>query len=128
MNTQQTPDYAAQLQQLRTDLLDQIRQQRGGEVGRAEATAQAREHDGSDWASNDAQRDLAVALEERELAELNDIDAALTRWADGQFGLCEDCDATIPDARLHANPSVRRCVACQTAVEQQTHATTHTSL
>lgn len=128
MSTQQNPDYAAQLHQLRADLLGQIRQQRGGDVGRAEATAQAREHDGSDWASNDAQRDLAVALEERELAELNDIDAALTRWADGRFGLCEDCDATIPAARLHANPTARRCVACQTAAEHANPTDTHTSL
>jgi len=33
------------------------------------------------------------------------------------FGLCVDCEADIPFARLQANPSAKRCVACQARAE-----------
>ena len=32
---------------------------------------------------------------------------------------CEECDATIPEARRQALPGVRLCVACQTEVDKQ---------
>lgn len=31
---------------------------------------------------------------------------------------CEDCDEPIPDARRHAMPGVRLCVACQDAADR----------
>lgn len=46
-------------------------------IGRAEAAAEAREHESDDWAQADAERDLSIALEERESAELVAIDEAL---------------------------------------------------
>ena len=48
--------FTAQLQQMRTDVLAQLRAQRGGKIGRAEAAAEAREHQSDDWAQADAER------------------------------------------------------------------------
>jgi DnaK suppressor protein len=110
--------FALQLRQLRADLLAQLRAQRGGRIGRAEAAAEAREHESDDWAKADAERDLSIALEERESAELVAIDEALKRVADGSFGLCLDCGVDIGTARLHANPTAMRCVACQEKLEK----------
>ncbi len=110
--------FALQLQTMRTEVLAQLRAQRGGKVGRAEAAAQAREEASDDWAQADAERDLAFALEERESAELVAIDEALKRVADGSFGLCVDCGASIATARLHANPTALRCVDCQDKLEK----------
>lgn len=110
--------YATQLTQMRTALLAQLRAQRGGKVGRAEAAAQAREVQSDDWAQADAERDLSFALEERESAELVAIDEALKRIADGSYGLCVDCDARIAAARLHASPTAMRCVSCQDKLER----------
>jgi len=110
--------YAAQLQKMRTDLIAQLRAQRGGKIGRAEAAAEAREHESDDWAQADAERDLSIALEERESAELVAIDEALKRIADGSFGQCTDCGIDIGTARLHANPTAMRCVACQEKAEK----------
>lgn len=112
------PAFASQLQALRTHLLEQLRQQRGGEVSRAEAAADARSIAQGDWAQTDAERDLAVALEERELAELNQIAAALARITDGSYGECTACGADVGVARLQANPVAERCIACQTKLEQ----------
>lgn len=114
------PAFAAQLQAMRASLLEQLRQQRGGEISRADAAAaaEARSIAQGDWAQTDAERDLAVALEERELAELNQIAAALARITDGSYGECTACGADVGVARLQANPVAERCIACQTKLEQ----------
>jgi DnaK suppressor protein len=117
MSTPISDTFGTQLRQMRSDLLAQVRAQRGGRVGRAEAAAEARENVGDDWAQADAERDLSIALEERESAELVAIDAALQRIADGSYGLCVDCGASIATARLHANPTALRCVGCQDKAE-----------
>lgn len=117
MNSPISDTFATQLRQMRTDLLAQVRAQRGGRVGRAEAAAEARENVGDDWAQADAERDLSIALEERESAELVAIDEALKRIANGSYGLCVDCGVSIATARLHANPTALRCVGCQDKAE-----------
>ncbi|MBA4254763.1 MAG: conjugal transfer protein TraR [Polaromonas sp.] len=126
-----TPDLLPQFTQLLNDqraaLLAQIRQQRGGDISRADAAANARSVAQGDWAQNDAERDLAVTLEERELDELNQISTALQAIADGSYGSCVTCGADVGVARLKANPVALRCMACQTQLEQahgQVHAPT----
>lgn len=110
--------FARQLQQLRADVIAQIRAQRGGKIGRAEAAGDLRDVQSGDWAQVDAERDLAMAIDEREAEALAAIDAALKRIATGNYGLCVDCGVDIPTARLHANPTALRCVACQDKAEQ----------
>ena len=118
MNTPVSDTFRQQLQAMRSDVIAQLRAQRGGKIGRAEAAANARESESDDWAQADAERDLAFALEERESAELVAIDAALKRIADGSYGLCIDCGASIATARLHAAPTALRCVDCQAKTER----------
>jgi len=118
MNPNISDTFTSQLQQLRAEVLAQLRAQRGGELGRAESAAQARQTESDDWARAETERDLAFALQERESAELVAIDEALQRIADGSYGLCVDCGAQIATARLHANPTALRCVGCQEKAEQ----------
>ncbi|MEK9953540.1 MAG: TraR/DksA family transcriptional regulator, partial [Curvibacter sp.] len=66
----------------------------------------------------ESERGLEFALDARESAELDAIDAALKRIEDGVYGLCIDCGADIPAARLHAAPETLRCVSCQQKAEQ----------
>lgn len=110
--------FATQLQQMRTDAIAHIRAQRGGKIGRAEAAANSRDQQSGDWGQDNTERDLAIGLDERETAVLNDIDAALKRCADGSYGLCTACGVSIPTARLHANPTAERCVTCQETHEK----------
>ncbi len=117
MSTSISDTFGAQLTQMRRDLLDRLRAQRGGTRGRAEAAADARDMASDDWAKADEEFDLSVALEEREAAELQAIDAALQRVADGSYGLCLQCGVPIPTARLHAQPTAGRCVDCQARSE-----------
>ena len=112
-----TDAYRQQLETLRAQLLHQIAQQRGGTKSRAEVATEHFAHSEDSPAQVNTARDLEFALNEHELAELNAIDAALQRLRDGHYGICIDCDARIPDARLHAAPEVTRCVQCQEKVE-----------
>jgi DnaK suppressor protein len=120
--------FAQQLQQMRTDVLAQIRAQRGGKIGRAEAAGDRHDVQSGDWTQVDGERDLAMALDERESEELTAIDAALKRIESGQYGLCIDCGVDIPTARLHANPTSLRCVQCQDKAERAKGGVAHPSL
>ena len=117
MTTPVSDTFTAQLTQMRQDLLDRIRTQRGGTRSRADAAADARDMASDDRAKAGEEFDLGVALEEREAAELQAIDSALQRVADGSYGLCLQCGTAIPTARLHAQPTAERCVDCQARAE-----------
>lgn len=109
--------FAAQLLDLREQLIARLRAQRGGERSAVEAAAQARDESSDDWATANRERDLDFALQAHEAEELEAIDAALDRIADGTYGVCEDCGCDIPTARLHANPFTARCIDCQARAE-----------
>lgn len=47
-----------------------------------------------------------------ENAELSEIDAALRRIDEGQYGHCESCGRALGRQRLRASPTARFCVDC----------------
>jgi RNA polymerase-binding protein DksA len=61
----------------------------------------------------DLESAIEIAALEREVRELRAVESARKRLHEPDFGLCEDCEAEIPYARLEANPTATRCVACQ---------------
>ena len=81
-----------------------------------ERAAALREEIGEDRMA-DLNAEPEVAALERDVIEWREVEAALARVHEPDFGLCADCDADIPFARLEANPSAQRCVACQARAE-----------
>jgi DnaK suppressor protein len=59
------------------------------------------------------QREFAARTLERETKTLTQIDAALKRIVDGDFGICLDCEEPIAPKRLAALPTARYCLHCQ---------------
>jgi len=55
---------------------------------------------------------MAVETERRRVIELERIEAALTRMAEGDYGFCIACDAEIPPKRLDFDPATPLCVNC----------------
>jgi DnaK suppressor protein len=47
-----------------------------------------------------------------ELQQLREIDEALNRIHEGEYGICESCEEPIDPARLAAIPETRLCIAC----------------
>lgn len=117
MNTPQAP-FKDRLLGERQQLLARIAQQRGGQVSRVDMAAahDVRASDARAQATTEINEEFA--MNEHETAELAAIDAALDRIAQGLYGQCQDCGATIPQARLDAYPMALRCVGCQTAAEK----------
>src|SRR3546814_4146914 len=66
----------------------------------------------SDWSSDVCSSDL---VQEQIDATINDaIKRVRCQLPHGQsLTRCEECDATIPEARREAVPGVRLCVSCQ---------------
>ena len=64
----------------------------------------------------------SMAEGQRDLGELQEIEEALVRIEDGDYGECINCGAVIDRARLEVMPTAKRCIRCQEAYEKQ-HAT-----
>jgi DnaK suppressor protein len=50
---------------------------------------------------------------------LKNVQSALRRIDEGEFGVCLRCEEAIPERRLKALPWAAYCVACQEAVDRQ---------
>jgi RNA polymerase-binding protein DksA len=57
--------------------------------------------------------DLNITRFDRHVQALGDIEAALQRVKDGEYGVCTDCGDDIGFARLEAYPTAKRCIVCQ---------------
>lgn len=117
MNTLQA-QFKDRLLAERQQLLQRIADQRGGQVSRVDMAAEhdVRASDARAQATTEINEEFA--MNEHETAELEAIDAALERIAQGLYGECTDCGVTIPKARLEAYPTALRCVSCQTTAEK----------
>lgn len=71
-----------------------------------------------DHAADEAGSFRTNTLRERERAQLDEIEAALTRMHEGTYGICEDTDEPIPYRRLELEPTTRFTVD---ALEQREH-------
>jgi DnaK suppressor protein len=122
MSTDLTP---AQRASLRADLeqalrrLDRRLADELGEGSRAEHAHEVLQQDGDDAPQRDADREVDLALTDRQTQQLGAIAEALRRLDTGHYGRCADCDAPIPLARLRAEPWALRCVDCEARREAQ---------
>ena len=71
-----------------------------------------------DQASNERDRELLLLLGDREREKIRNIDEALARLNEGEYGICEDCEEEIPLGRLKAMPFARLCVKCKADLEK----------
>jgi DnaK suppressor protein len=98
--------YASLLEEVRDALEKSENQQYVELIDRAPA-------DSGDQATGDALADLNLAIIDRHVRELRDIEAARARIRDGGFGTCIDCGSDIGFERLLAYATAKRCFACQ---------------
>jgi DnaK suppressor protein len=115
----------AQIEQFRNSLHERLQQLREGvreEVRRSDSehfTDVAGEvHDPEEASVAHLVIDVDLASIDRHVNEIRDIEAALLRIGRDEFGICIDCEQPIPLARLEANPTAERCIACQTDFER----------
>lgn len=74
-----------------------------------------------DWEDRSSERQGDEVLEQlgtAELAEVEQIDAALARIGAGTYGICQSCGGVISDARLQVLPATPLCRTCVVLNEQ----------
>ena len=71
-----------------------------------------------DIASAELQESTILALAEMRAKEVEQIDAAIERIENGEYGICIDCGDWITPARLEALPYALRCKECQEKAEK----------
>jgi DnaK suppressor protein len=74
--------------------------------------------DSADAAFESTGEELAGQLAQLEARELAQIELALRRIKQGQYGVCDGCGCKIPVARLNALPYSTFCVKCQQESER----------
>ena len=109
-------EFRALLQAERRQLLEEVRDKIAASGEGMGFVNQSKITD--DEGLSDATAEVEVTLVMRESQELQEIDAALARIADGSYGSCFDCGGDIDQARLKANPAARRCLPCQEKYER----------
>lgn len=71
-----------------------------------------------DLAVRNYSKNVALAVSENESRQLTQIDEALLRIEDDEYGLCQNCEKAINPKRLAAIPWARYCLDCQELLEQ----------
>jgi RNA polymerase-binding protein DksA len=77
-----------------------------------------RVHDPEEESVADLLVDVNLAVIDRHVQEVRDIDAALLRMVAGTYGVCIDCENPIGFERLQAYSTAKRCRQCQTLYEK----------
>lgn len=110
-----------QLEQAKERLL-KMRREVMKEVQNASATSREMGQDGvpdiGDMSANTYSRDVLLNLSETQRQKIRDIDAALDRLTQGEYGICVRCEEEIDERRMEVRPFSRYCIECKTDVEK----------
>lgn len=73
----------------------------------------------ADVATDNYDREFSLGIASDERKFIYELDDALKRIEEGNFGTCEDCKGLIAKNRLRAVPYARLCVKCQEKREKR---------
>jgi RNA polymerase-binding protein DksA len=76
-------------------------------------------HDKQEESLSEMLTQINLAMLSQHQHELKNLERALMRMEDGEYGTCIDCDAAIAIARLQAYPTAVRCISCQAIHEKE---------
>ena len=75
-------------------------------------------HDKQEESLSEMLTEINLAMLSQHQHELKNLERALMRMDNDEYGTCIDCDAVIAIARLQAYPTAVRCINCQAKHEQ----------
>jgi RNA polymerase-binding protein DksA len=73
----------------------------------------------ADVATDSYDREFSLGLACKERGVIAEINHALRKIQDGDFGLCESCKKPIAQVRLRAVPYATLCLKCQKSKEKR---------
>ena len=72
----------------------------------------------ADVSSNAYSREMLLNLNDAQHRKLQDIDAALERMDNDEYGICASCGEEIAPRRMEVRPFSRYCIECKTDIEK----------
>ena len=105
-------DYQALMREVREEL------ENSGNQHRIDLLNQEPGDSGDESLAN-ALADFNLTILDRHIDGLRDIDAALQRVKNGEYGVCIECGDNVGFSRLQAYPTAKRCIVCQEQREKQ---------
>ena len=75
--------------------------------------------DQADTGTKTGEREQEISIANSILERITQVERALERLDDGQYGWCERCGNAIPVERLAAFPSATLCVTCKQLEERR---------
>jgi len=100
-----------------TSRRDELRRRLGGELKDLRNFKSNDTGDSADAAFDSGSEEVSSQLAELEARELNQIERAIARLKQGNFGVCEGCQKKIQVSRLNALPFSTTCIECQREME-----------
>lgn len=99
-------DYQALVREVRDELENSGNQHRIDLLNREPG-------DSGDESLANALADFNLTILDRHIDGMRDIEAALQRIRNGEYGVCVDCGDAVAFPRLMAYPTAKRCIVCQ---------------
>lgn len=118
LNQAQLQHFRQRLEGLRRELQGQVRDDLDQVAHDNVADIHKAETDAGDQAFAAQVMDLDQGMAQRHSMEWEEVEAALERIDDGEYGECIDCGADINPERLEAFPAAARCIDCQSQRER----------
>ncbi|MGH3661930.1 MAG: TraR/DksA family transcriptional regulator [Micromonosporaceae bacterium] len=75
--------------------------------------------DQADTGTKTFEREQEISLANSILERINQVERALERMTEGNYGSCERCGEPIPVERLAAFPSATLCISCKQLEERR---------
>jgi DnaK suppressor protein len=75
--------------------------------------------DEADLASAELSHGVAFNIRQKEKQKLTEIDTALAKIEEGEYGACEECGDDIPLKRLELFPMAKLCIVHQEELERK---------
>ena len=107
-------DIKQNLEKMRKVLMDEVQAKYAAsrEIGETNVP------DLADVSSNAYSREMLLNLSEAHHRQMQDIDAALLRLDEGEYGVCAGCGEDISPRRMEVRPFSRYCIDCKTDIEK----------
>jgi len=114
MNKKKLNLFRSQLESIRSELLGDV-EKSNQNIKESETGQMA---DISDHAARTYNRQLEGELGEQEWQKLKQVDVAIEKISEGDYGVCTQCEDSIPEARLKVVPYTEFCTQCLSEIEK----------
>ncbi len=115
MNQKKLASYRMKLHQIRKDLLGDVKKNRAN----SKEGADQQVADIADDAAQSYTRQLILNLGEQDREQLKLVEEAIEKINEGNYGICQQCEKSIPEARLKVVPFAIYCVVCLNEIEKE---------